>query len=667
MDPRVELTDDRLLIDGTAWFDIEADLPPGIDRSVEVDDDGVIRFTLHSPQARTGLATGTFAELSATWPLLAPRTDDLSAAGVRAFGYQVMEFSLPSVTGPDGSGLAPWPLRPSCAMPIVWAAPEGPALLVGPLNRFFDQTIAVPGDEHPRRGVGCGWHGDLDEIPAGYHSTMVVLGAPTVRAAIARYGALICDHHGTRPAQRPVDPAIVGVSYWTDNGAHYYYRAEQGLDYPETIAAAVERIEANGVAIHAVQLDSWWYPHQQLRDLGELATVVPPTGARRWEPREDALPGGFDRLQQLLGHRPLVLHSRHLMADSPYLEDGFAGQGDPALAEVWMEQAAQWGACTYEQDWLIEIYLAFGELRRRAGAAEKWQHALDDAAARRGLTMQWCMPAPADLLHTARLSRVSSVRTSMDFRYLADRQANWGWFLHLNALARALGLGTSKDVFVTTGDDFATVESMLAAMSCGPVGVGDAIGATDTGLLLRTCRADGIVVGPDVPIAAWNPSFLTGPMASEGTLVGECWTAHPAGRWHSVMAMTAGDPEPVRFPTSELDDPVAVPRVAHQWSTGAVVPFEEALTLTPDPDSGADLWTVAPVIGGITVFGDVSRYVAAGRRRVDQIRIGDDGGWSALVYGSPGEEVTLTGWSATDGRWERTVAIGAHGWTRASG
>ena len=232
------------------------------------------------------------------------------------------------------------------------------------------------------------------------------------------------------------------MSYWTDNGADYYYRSADGMTYPETLAAAVDALEADGLPVHAVQLDSWWYPHSTLRGLGEGAEIVPPTGAMTWDPRDDALPGGFPAVREAVGGRPFILHSRHLDRASPYFADGgfaplavpdaertdslsgeaFVHPADPDLLDAWMEQAATWGACTYEQDWLVEIYLYSAGLRRRPGLADEWLSGMDRSAARRGLTLQLCMATPANFLHTASMTQVSSIRTSMDFRYFADRQ-----------------------------------------------------------------------------------------------------------------------------------------------------------------------------------------------------------------------------------------------------
>ncbi len=65
-------------------------------------------------------------------------------------------------------------------------------------------------------------------------------------------------------------------------------------------------------------------------------------------------------------------------------------------------------------------------------------------------------------------------------------------------------------------------------------------------MALRTCRADGILIKPDVPIAATDESMVGGAAFRAELLVAECFTDHPAGRWAYVVGLhTNPDDEPV--------------------------------------------------------------------------------------------------------------------------
>ena len=71
------------------------------------------------------------------------------------------------------------------------------------------------------------------------------------------------------------------------------------------------------VPIGAVQLDSWFYPHAELRPFDTDEWVVPPSAMTAWEERADVLPDGIAALRERLGDPPLVAHIRHLSADAP--------------------------------------------------------------------------------------------------------------------------------------------------------------------------------------------------------------------------------------------------------------------------------------------------------------------------------------------------------------
>ena len=108
------------------------------------------------------------------------------------------------------------------------------------------------------------------------------------------------------------------LSYWTDNGAAYWYRTEPGKSVPETLEAVAEGLAAAGVPVGAFELDSWFYPHEVTREFNADARSVPPTGALRWEPRADVLPDGIEALRARLGGAPLVTHARHWSSRSPH-------------------------------------------------------------------------------------------------------------------------------------------------------------------------------------------------------------------------------------------------------------------------------------------------------------------------------------------------------------
>jgi hypothetical protein len=461
----------------------------------------------------------------------------------------------------------------------------------------------------------------------------------------------------------------------------------------------VDDLDAHGIPVGAVQLDSWWYPHAVLRPFDTDEWVVPPTGMVRWEPRADVLPDGIAPLRERLARRPLVAHCRHLSADSPYADefplwvDGDrAHPQDARLYERLLDQCVAWGVEVFEHDWLIECFLGVRGLRA-PGRAAAWQEGIDAALRARDVHAQWCMASPADFAQVSRLRNVTSIRTSGDHGYLVGPEVLWAWFLHTNVIARALGLWPYKDVFHSAaGSETREVEALLSALSAGPVGVGDRVGASDPALIRRTCRADGVLVRPDVPVAAIDRAWFDAPVWTGELLTGSAHTVHAAGRWgYAVTANVAMDQRAgsTRIALADLgDDTPATERVAvYDWRSGRVevLSREGGYDVALDP-AGWDYRVLAPVLAnGIAIIGDPDVYATAGDSRVADVEVNGDE-VAVTVLGAH-ERVRLVGWSArpvaarawapstgsmaldatydaATGQWEVEVDIPSHGWTR---
>jgi hypothetical protein len=526
-----------------------------------------------------------------------------------------------------------------------------------------------------------------------------VIAGDGARDCFAQWGELLRTASGVAVPHRDRDALGTRLSYWTDNGSAYWYRTEPGHDPASTVVAAVDDLEARGVPVGAVQLDSWWYPHEVLRPFDTDEWVVPPSGMVRWEPRADVLPDGMSALRERLGRRPLVTHCRHLSSQSPYVDE-FASWIDndrahpqgPELYERLLDQAVGWGVEVFEHDWLIECFLGVRGLRA-PGRAAAWQEGIDAALAARNLTAQWCMGSPADFAQVSRLHNITSIRTSGDHGYLVGPEVLWAWFLHVNVMARALGLWPYKDVFHSAPtSETREVEALLAALSAGPVGVGDRIGEADVELIRRTCRADGVLVRPDVPVAATDRAWYDAPVWSDALLVGSAHTQHAAGRWAYVVACNVGmDKHEAsgRVAFSELGDdlPQSAAVAVFDWRRGAIeiTTGGGGYDLTLEP-AGWDYRVVAPVLAhGIAVIGDPALYACAGDARIADVVV-ERTGVGLTVVGA-GERVHIAGWAehpisatawsptggsaelsvtrdAATGGWEIAVDVAAAGWTK---
>ena len=637
------------------------------DNTVVLVDDGTVRvslrasadsnmvvFRMEALAALDDLATGAFSQPSYAWPAFDPGAP---AGGVpdgsRGFGYQYTEFAWP--TQSDAS-LAKWrllPFRPPVVQPLGVVAPDGRCLLLGPLNAFHEQVIAV------ESGIVCGWHGDLERVPEGFATEMAIIAGAGPRDCLNHYGAILQERNATRRPGRDADELGRRVSYWTDNGSAYWYRTERGSDTTSTLRSTIADLQERGIPVGAVQLDSWWYPHEVVRPFNTDDWVVPPTGLVRWEPRDDVLPDGMGALRDALGGPPLVTHCRHLSASSPYVDEHAcwidADRAHPQtsdLYERWLDQAQEWGVATFEHDWLVESFLGVRGLRSEPGRARDWQEGIDRAAAERGITLQWCMATPPDFLQTSSLGALTSIRTSGDHGYLIGPGELWAWFLLTNAFARSLGLRPYKDVFRSdrsSPDHHSEVEALLSALSTGPVGIGDPLGRADREIVLRTCRDDGVLVRPDVPLAVVDRCFAEHPVARPVPLVAEAWTDHAVGRWTYAVTLNVSRAEQrldemIEFASlgpAAPDGPVA----CWDWRTGSATRLEptDGWMIALDPLDW-DLRVLAPILPcGVAVIGDPSRYAMAGDARLASVEATGDG--VRFTIRGANELVTIVGWA----------------------
>ncbi|CAN5882147.1 hypothetical protein BH23ACT2_BH23ACT2_26330 [soil metagenome] len=636
----------------------------------------------------TGLATGAYDQPSVGWPVFTPadRVDGGCPEGLRAVAFQQCEFGLPSNAKADLDGFFMLPHRPPTGWPLLLVAPDGRTLMLAPLDAFHDQVVGLNGGT-----VRGGWNGDLDTVPTGFATDLAVIAGDGPRACLDTWGRLLRERAGTvRPGRWP-DALGSRPSYWTDNGAAYWYRTEPDHDPAGSIVAAVTDLRDRGVPVGAVQLDSWFYPHTELRPFDTDDWVVPPSAMVAWEERPDVLPEGIADLRRRLGDPPLVAHIRHLSSDAPiaaevpvHVDGPYAAPATAEAYERWLDQCVAWGVATFEHDWLVEVFFGVRGLREQPGRARAWQEGMDRAARERGITTQWCMATPADMAQTTTLTQVTSVRTCGDHGYIATAGQLWVWFCTTNALARSLGLMPFKDVFRADPEvagDNGEPEALLSALSTGPVGLGDRVGRFDPALAQRTCRADGLLIKPHVPIAATDASMVAAAGFTRRLLAAECYSDHPAGRWSYVLALH-GNPS-----DDELVGEIALDALGESAPAGDVVVWDwrtgTATRMGPDgtwpvalSHEGWVYLVCAPVLpGGIAVVGDVSRFVPAGDARLE-VTVVDDG--VRLVVKGAGETVTVTGWAeappnaegadgpvrhdAATGVWTLDVAVPSRGW-----
>ena len=586
---------------------------------VSVTERGAV-VSLTASRDLAAIATGRFAEPScglawtrSTWP------DD-----VEFLGFAFTQFGLPVVAGADlDFDFAPAPgLRSPRAVSPLIARSGGVVSMIAPIDHFHEQIVAITDD-----AIVCGWHGDLDEVPAGFTTRFAMYEATSVAAVLDRWREdLRVDPGPSRPVDNPLSTHL---SYWTDNGAAYWYRTEAGKTIAESVVDVVDELRGDDVPVRSVELDSWFYPHASPRPIAEIGypQEVPPTGMSTWTARVDAYPSEVDgadpleRLAERLGRPPLVLHARHIAPTSPYVTDPgdwwideFAAHPiDPAFFRRWFDDAVRWGATVIEQDWMLMYWFGVRELRAVPGRAAEWQRGLNEHARDTGVDLLWCMATPADLMLAASLDRVIAVRTCDDYRFADDPALLWTWFLTVNRLANALGLPAFKDCFFSRagvgaddeaidGDAHAELEALLAALSGGPVGIGDRVGRTDRRIVMRTCDDDGRIRRVDRAIAAVDRCLFGGPSRGEGLMWATTTATDVDGEvWTYLLAINTDCERRV------IEDrwPLGRTRDIYEWRRGTGTTADEVRTMLEPRDWA--LFVIGP--RPLSASAERSRYV----------------------------------------------------------
>ncbi len=459
--------------------------------------------------------------------------------------------------------------------------------------------------------------------------TVLVL-APGINRAFDLWGRFLTDLAGkTRPANDH-DVSLNALGYWTDRGAKYYYHCEPDLGYGATLLKVRDAFREARIDLGYIEIDSWFYPKG--RDGQWQTNEHLGGGTYLYEASREVFPEGLGAFQQKLG-LPLITHNRWIDENSPY-RSKYAMSGnvsvDPALWSEWMRWLASSGVRTYEQDWLSGP----AQPERTLDDGERFMDLMAEAAEREGITLQYCMPLPRHFLQGSQYSNLTTIRTSPD----RLSKEHWRPFLFNGRLATALGEWPSTDVFMSAETD----NLLLATLSGGIVGVGDAIGKLDRDNLLRAVRPDGVIVKPDDPLTPLDRAYIAQAKDPSAPIIAVARTDHEGWITSYVMAFgAAGKRRTQRVSIAELG--YTGPVYAYDYFQKAGIFLDPDACLTIALSDHVAYWIVVPVAGsGIGFLGDREKFVSNGRKRVSHIA--DDGALSARIVLAKSEDRVTPSW-----------------------
>jgi len=539
--------------------------------------------------------------------------------------------------------------------PVVMFSRQLETLILSPLDNFMSAMQAPISGEWR-----CGFGGLIEKIPAGTQSQFLVVSGRGINDTFLKWGGLIQKWHGHKTADPYADVAMSKVGYWTDNGSYYYYRTEPGKTYSQTLLAVKADAEEQGIPYGYFQLDSWWYPKAEIK----LRSSHNRGGFLLWEPVPEFFPEGLAEFQRQLG-LPLVAHNRYCSDQSPYCQKygcvyskGDKREGayplEPAFWDEIMNSAKKYGITVYEQDWLYTHMDMIPWMRSGLHNAESWYDTMAHAAEKRGLTMQLCMASPEFFMQNLKHPNETHARTSHDYKGGLPKAFFWPPFHKVGLFAYAVGLWPFKDNFQSTAGQRPSYnilpeanpveEALVSALSGGPVGPSDKIGASDASLILRTCRMDGLLLKPDRPATPIDIMFLY----NKSNIVGgkRPWVVtsesrHEFGKTTYLAAFNLWPAQMYEPFVTFAEAGISGKHLIYNYMTGKYRIASDKINFGIMPPEKAFYYVLCPMLpNGMAVIGETGKFITLSRKRFPSVKLEQDA-LALSIEGVPGEELKL--------------------------
>lgn len=531
-------------------------------------------------------------------------------------------------------------------------------VIVSPLNHLLYGSVSI--SKYPPQ-VRCGLPRALKTIPEGTsHQTLVVYGQG-VNRTMQRFGELLMQQYGTHPVDHTADASLRYISYWTNAGSAYWYKAHKKMSYEDTFRRLQAHHEEIGLKIGLYQLDSWWYK----RDGNHYISSI-----TEWEPKPVVESKNFNSMlpflqrfrlihlfkdnrlsavQAILG-KPIGTHFKQISNESTYTEqfefvkEDFAVPRDYDNAYRLFRQLfdhPRWRLSLVIHDWLHLMALehtAFSDIEMGPAYFKALDDALLDTPAADNetghLTLQLCMQLPSITLLASSMKSVTSMRSTSDSNsFLIEGGRRWWWHLYSSFFIHAMGKtsfldnrSTNKN-YLRPFSPYSRLEFIWMALSCGPIGLGDKIGKENMELVRRVVNTEGEILKPETPCRPLDQAFLHNPGAFSATKGVTVYSSDQTGSYRSYYALTfnchpLSRKVEMSFSLSELDD----------LSPGRYVMYDycaRTAKVTDDTERHPFMMSrrsfyfhiVSPLVHGKALIGDVSKHVSLSRQIVQNARI----------------------------------------------
>ncbi len=431
-------------------------------------------------------------------------------------------------------------LREGKNVPLLVTTKTYETVILSPLEPLLHSTVSVT--HHPPR-IRCGIPRAVTGVNKGDVSRTLLAIGNGVHATWMQWGQVLREQYGVHPINQQEDRSLEYISYWTNAGSAYWYNNRTFDSYESIFKSLQQQHKEKGLSYGSYQMDSWWY-HKD----GDSYT----SGIVEWEPKaivksknfNAMLPflqrykdiplfekPSFDYVQSWL-KTPIGCHYKQLAPNCVYVKERPEDYWVDELALPKGKEATkrhfhkifhhpQWQLSYVIHDWLQLMNDRHdGFMDSQVG--KDYFVGLDEACLEIDapmnqsghLGLQLCMTQPHMTLQSVAMQSVTSIRSTSDAEsFFVEGTKRWWWHLFSSHYIQALGKYAFYDHRHTKSrhshprSSNAPFELIWIGLSCGPMGIGDAIGKEDINLIKKGVTSEGKIIQPDFPAAPLNQCY----------------------------------------------------------------------------------------------------------------------------------------------------------------
>ena len=522
------------------------------------------------------------------------------------------------------------------------------SFIISPASDFIVSKLTGNGDEI----ISSGLNDEIKNLPAKFTHETILVFANGINSVWNIWGKSLREIYKRKIPANDTDPVLKYFGYWTDNGADYYYNYDTTLGYAQTLLLLKKRYNEEGIPLGYMQLDSWWYDKSiddvdGKPDADHKNQNLPYGKWNRYGGMMDytadsfLFPKGLNSFHKDIDLK-LVTHNRWVDPKSPY-HDKYKISGYAATDQKYWNHIINYlkenGVACYEQDWLNYIYNKSPQMSEDINIGNEFTDGMANACMKAGISMQYCMAMPRYFLQGLKYNNLTTIRTSGD-RF---EPGKWKHFLYVTQLAYECGIYPWCDVFKS--DELGNM--ILAVLSSGPVGTGDAIGKEDKKNILMTCRKDGVLIKPDVPILPIDDDYLNDALGNNTPMLAFTYTKHKNITTGYVFAFSndkEGNRE-IKFNPSKLG--IKGNLVVYNPLRNEVKVIDNGEVFKDKLNNNFyTYYILAPfTTSGISFFGDSEKIVSTGKKRIAEISNQKDFLQVKVLFAKGESSVNLKGYS----------------------